>query len=114
VLIPSLLHEYRALRLSQALDYPKTNNPQKGPLFKALIRLSKQSELHPDCMVLGDIENRSDHAIAGGTFGDVWKGKMHGQEVAIKVLRVYESVDARKLLKVGCLLLVNETWHSVR
>jgi len=38
--------------------------------------------------------------VAGGRFGDVYKGRFRGREIAIKVLRVYQKSDMNKLLKV--------------
>jgi hypothetical protein len=38
--------------------------------------------------------------VAAGTFGDVWKGIIRGESVAIKVLRIYEKTDVDKHLKV--------------
>jgi predicted unusual protein kinase regulating ubiquinone biosynthesis (AarF/ABC1/UbiB family) len=40
--------------------------------------------------------------IAGGRFGEVWKGSMHNKEIiAVKILRVYVKSDMEKLLKVA-------------
>jgi hypothetical protein len=41
-----------------------------------------------------------------GGFADVWKGQYQGQEVAVKVLRVYQDDDREKMKKVGCPRLV--------
>jgi predicted unusual protein kinase regulating ubiquinone biosynthesis (AarF/ABC1/UbiB family) len=89
------------LRTYQALDCREINHSQKGPLIKALVKLSKKSALHPDCLVLSDVATRDNHPVARGTFGDVWRGQISGREVAIKVLRVYQRADVQKLLKVG-------------
>jgi hypothetical protein len=44
-------------------------------------------------------------AVAGGSFGDVWKGEIHGRAIAVKQLKVYERSNIEKLLKV-CTSLV--------
>jgi len=36
-----------------------------------------------------------------GGFADVWKGVARGQEVAIRVLRLYESSDKDQIRRVG-------------
>jgi hypothetical protein len=38
--------------------------------------------------------------VAAGTFGDVWKGIIRGESVAIKILRIYEKTDVDSHLKV--------------
>ena len=65
----------------------------------ALIKLSKASGLVPECLVLNGFEVDGD-PIARGGFGDVYKGRSRGQEMALKVLRVYQKSDIQKLLKV--------------
>jgi hypothetical protein len=40
--------------------------------------------------------------LVGGGFMDVWKGRYQGQDVAVKVLRVYQDDDLEKVKKVGC------------
>jgi len=36
-----------------------------------------------------------------GGFADVWKGEYHGQDIAAKALRVYETSDFERIRKVG-------------
>jgi serine/threonine protein kinase len=66
---------------------------------KPLIRLSRASRLYPECLVLKGLEIEGD-PVAWGSFADVHKGRLRGNEVAIKVLKVYERSDMDKLLKV--------------
>jgi hypothetical protein len=76
-------------------------NPQYKPRhIKALIKLSKLSGIVPECLVLTGIEIDGD-PVAGGGFGDVYKGKYQKQEIALKVLKVYQKSDMEKLLKVS-------------
>ena len=37
-----------------------------------------------------------------GGFADVWKGRYHGREVAVKVLKVYKMSDLEQIRRVGC------------
>jgi len=53
----------------------------------------------PDCLVLTGIEVDGD-PVAGGGFGDIYKGRYQRQEIALKVLKVYQRSDMEKLLKV--------------
>jgi hypothetical protein len=67
----------------------------------ALIGLSRASGLYPECIVLKDIQFTGGRAVAAGGFGEVWKGLCQSQEIAVKVLKVFESSDMTKLLKVS-------------
>lgn len=65
---------------------------------KALIKLSRASGLVPGCLVLKGIEVDGD-PVAGGGFGDVYKARFGTQEIALKVLKVYQKSDMLKLHK---------------
>ena len=66
---------------------------------KALIRLSGATGLYPECLVLDRIEILGD-AVGGGGFADIFKGRLQGQAIAVKMLKVYQKSDIEKLLKV--------------
>ena len=66
---------------------------------KALIRLSGATGLYPECLVLKGVEIIGD-AVGGGGFADIFKGRLRDQEIAVKVLKVYQKSDIEKLLKV--------------
>lgn len=62
-----------------------------------------------------DPKQYSTGLIAGGGFGDIWKGRLHdGTEVAIKVLRfslvTHNGAKAMKVCSTKCFL----TWHTVK
>ena len=82
----------------QRLNFP-VDSAYKARHVKALVRLSQSSGLYPECLVLDGINLRG-NPVAGGGFGDVWKGDLVGQMIAIKVLKVYDKSDRDKLLKV--------------
>jgi len=65
------------------------------------MRLSKNTGLYPDCLVLTDVELLSDYAVASGHFGEVWKAHIKGYNVAIKAVRVYQTSDMKKITKVA-------------
>ena|SRR5882762_2419391 len=69
----------------------------------ALLKLSRTSGLYPECMMLKGLELSGNSAIDGGGFGDIWKGLFKGQEIAVKILRIFSQSDKDKILKVGCL-----------
>ncbi|KAJ7139275.1 kinase-like domain-containing protein [Mycena epipterygia] len=72
-----------------------------GPILsKALLRLSRESGLHPTCFVLPGLQ-KVGHQVAGGGFGDIWKGLIGGQTVAVKSMRIFQNVDV-KAAEFGC------------
>ncbi|KAJ6507791.1 kinase-like domain-containing protein [Mycena vitilis] len=85
-------------RNDQLLDSDfKLPSSMRRRLFKALIRLSQDSRLHPRCYTLPGLE-QGQH-VAGGSFSDVHKGLLEGQYVAVKMMRVFEGSDIEALLK---------------
>jgi hypothetical protein len=46
-------------------------------------------------------ESLTGAALCHGGFGDVWKREYRGQQVAVKVLKMYESNDLRKVTRVS-------------
>ncbi|KAJ7670974.1 hypothetical protein B0H17DRAFT_1245424 [Mycena rosella] len=70
---------------------------KKHRLVKALIRLSGEAELHPQCFTLTNILKQE--KPVGGSFGDVYKGKLDDQCVAVKMMRVFGESDIDALLK---------------
>ncbi|KAJ7076301.1 kinase-like domain-containing protein [Mycena epipterygia] len=67
-------------------------------LFKALLRLSRASGLHPICFPLTGVQKVGQQVAAGG-FGDIWKGLLRGQSVSVKVMRLFEDSDVAAVLK---------------
>jgi hypothetical protein len=82
------------------LDYPHLDPSFKGRFVKAVIQLSQNTGLYPECLVLHDVQKTGEYALTAGQFGDVWKGLIGNHEIAIKVLKVYMTSDIEKLLKV--------------
>ena len=72
---------------------------QKCHHVKALIGLSRATGLHPECLVLKGIKILGD-TVAGGGFADIFKGQLWDQNIAVKMLKVYETSDIDKFLRV--------------
>lgn len=88
--------------LRQHLRFPLDENPSlKCFHVEALIKLSSFSGLYPECMILKGIKLVGGAAIDGGGYGDICKGVLEDQEIAVKVLKVYRKSDKEELLKVG-------------
>lgn len=84
----------------QLLDFPHLTISLRSQFVNALVLLSRGSGLYPECLVLRGVQWAGDDPIAAGRFGDVYKGKIRGQHVAIKKLRIYEKTNISKHLKV--------------
>jgi hypothetical protein len=52
-------------------------------------------------MTLNGIQMNGDRPIDGGSFGEIWRGLLGDQEIAVKVLRIYRPSDKEQILKVG-------------
>ena len=83
---------------NQRLDF--VMNPMyKRRHFKAFMKLSRASGLYPECLVLKGVDMER-HPVTRGGYGDVHVGLLHGQRIAVKVLRIYQNSDLVKLHKV--------------
>jgi hypothetical protein len=49
---------------------------------------------------LKDVQQSGTDQVAYGAFGDVYKGLIRGQEVALKIPRLYTASDVNAMLKV--------------
>lgn len=70
---------------------------------RALRSVCKSSGLLPKSLSIStSLKTTSAHPVFGGSFGDVWKGDLDGQEVAIKAIRVFTSdhKQSEKIQKV--------------
>ncbi|KAJ7687713.1 kinase-like domain-containing protein [Mycena rosella] len=83
--------------LQDLLDicYESTSRPV---LSTALLRLSRESGLHPQCFTLSGLQ-KVGQQVAGGGYGDIWKGFVGGQTVAVKSMRIFQEVDVKAALK---------------
>ncbi|KAJ7186536.1 kinase-like domain-containing protein [Mycena filopes] len=76
------------------------HRPASKPLLsKALLKLSGNCGLHPTCFALDGLEKLGQQ-VAGGGYGDVWKGRIGGQTVAVKSMRQFQEQDIAASLKV--------------
>jgi len=65
-------------------------------LLKALIELSEASAYYPQSLLLDDVKIHK-IPVAFGAFGDVYKGQLHAQTIAVKVLRMRPNEGALKV-----------------
>ncbi|KAF7354933.1 Protein kinase domain-containing protein [Mycena sanguinolenta] len=69
----------------------------RASLSKALVRLSRECGMHPTCFPLE--VKKVGKQVAGGGFGDIWKGLVGGQTVAVKSMRQFADDDVKASLK---------------
>ncbi|KAK1229850.1 cell division cycle- protein [Marasmius sp. AFHP31] len=80
-------------------EYPDVPKALRSSIFNVMIRLSRNSGLHPQCLTIQNVERLGEYPEGGGAFGDVWKGKIGGTLVCVKVIRAFSATDIEKMLK---------------
>ncbi|KAJ8088480.1 Rho guanine nucleotide exchange factor [Marasmius tenuissimus] len=85
--------------LQVLVDLPTTQPKLRSSMVKMMLRLSERSGLCPSCLNLENVERVGNRPVAGGGFADVWKGRIKGQLVCLKVVKVYHTSDVQELLK---------------
>jgi len=74
--------------------------PQYKPRHvKALVKLSQASGLYPECLTLKGVEIDA-LPVDGGSFVDVYRGRLNQTHIAVKVLRDDQTSDIVQLLKL--------------
>jgi hypothetical protein len=71
---------------------------QKHRHVKALIYLSRASGQYPECLVLKDV-TMDMTPVANGGCGDIYKGILEDQPIAVKVLKIFPGKEVTRLLK---------------
>ncbi|KAG6906986.1 hypothetical protein DXG01_011062 [Tephrocybe rancida] len=79
--------------MQKLLDLPLLDRVFRSPFLNAMHRLSRQSKLFPECLWQEQVSIEENEAHAAGAFGEVWKGLYRGQDVAVKVLKIYQKSD---------------------
>ena len=79
--------------------------------MSAIVKLSKNSGLYPECLILRGVQKLGQDAVAGGSFGDIWKGDVGGHMIAIKVMRIFGASNIEKVLKVCYFVLCTRGIH---
>ena len=80
---------------------PSLNLDYRSHFLNAMLRLSSNSGIYPKILVQNSVTIEGSNPLTGGQFGDVYKGKFQGQQVAIKIVRFYGRSDDSQHVKVG-------------
>ncbi|KAF9071877.1 kinase-like domain-containing protein [Rhodocollybia butyracea] len=57
-------------------------------------------KLLPPSLIIHDVEKEGTSAVAGGGFADIWRGKVKGRPVCLKVLRLFLEQDERARMNI--------------
>ena len=95
--------EVGLLTPSQLVGRPNIQPTFRSSIFQTMLRLSKNSGLHPKCLAIQNVKKVGEHPITAGGFGDVWKGTIGDSNklVCLKIMKVYLNSDVVQLSKVG-------------
>ncbi|KAK1227026.1 Rho guanine nucleotide exchange factor [Marasmius sp. AFHP31] len=87
-------------KMQQLVDRPATSPQLRSSVFTVMLRLSKNSGLHPHCLSIQNVTKLGEYPVASGGFGDVWKGAIgESQHVCLKIVKLYLGSDVEKLSK---------------
>ena len=88
-------------RVSQALERPGFPPHIRNDCLKSLYGVCAGHSILPSSLRIELGGGITGPALCHGGFGDVWKREYQGQQVAIKVLKMYSSNDLRKVTRVS-------------
>ncbi|KDR67956.1 hypothetical protein GALMADRAFT_257468 [Galerina marginata CBS 339.88] len=97
--------------LQVILDDPSTKRECARRAFRCLRELAEQSILPPSIFI-NDLNPEKGHAVQGGSFADIYKGKRKGAPVCFRVLRMFQTEDRKLLFKEFCSELL--LWRQLR
>ncbi|KAL0581857.1 Receptor-interacting serine/threonine-protein kinase 1 [Marasmius crinis-equi] len=88
--------------MQQLVDSPDISSEMRSSVFTAMLRLSKNSGLHPQCLAIQNVRKFGEYPIDAGGFGKVWKGAIGDstQHVCLKVVKIYQDSDIEQLSKI--------------
>ncbi|KAH7923803.1 kinase-like protein [Leucogyrophana mollusca] len=81
------------------LDSPNLGSARPS-IVRAAVDLSRKTGLYPECLIIPGVKIRGKEPVCGGSFGHIYKGKVAGQAIAIKVMRVSNATAIEGALKV--------------
>ncbi|KAG7098236.1 hypothetical protein E1B28_000200 [Marasmius oreades] len=77
--------------LQAAAELPEISTELRSSIFKIMLKLSKHSDVTPECLNIKNVTREGEHPIGAGGFGDVWKGKVRQTIVCLKVVRNFQQ-----------------------
>ncbi|KAK1229001.1 hypothetical protein PQX77_007954, partial [Marasmius sp. AFHP31] len=84
-------------------DSATISTPFRSTILKTITRLIENSGLFPQSLILQNVHMDGKYPVAGGAFGDVWRGRIGesdaSQTVCVKAVRMYQNLDVKPLFK---------------
>ncbi|KAF9058614.1 hypothetical protein BDP27DRAFT_1240566 [Rhodocollybia butyracea] len=90
------------LDLFQTLSgYPDVKPHLRSAIFKAMLRLSKSSNVFPKCLLIQNVNTLENRPVTAGGFGEIWKGTIgeSTQAVCLKIVKVFSVSDVESLVR---------------
>ncbi len=85
----------------QMADHQHVPADLRRSILTAMMRLCASSRVYPQCLTLQQKVRYNTKAVAGGHFGEIWKGDFEGTPVSLKVAKIYQRSQIKHLLKVS-------------
>ncbi|KAG6827259.1 hypothetical protein H0H92_012596 [Tricholoma furcatifolium] len=88
--------------LQLLLDCPHIDKQFRNILLIALIRLSRKADLYPECFSLSGVTREGEYPFSGGHFCEIYKGRVDGQLVCMKIVKTFVVSDREQYSKAFC------------
>ncbi|KAF9786152.1 kinase-like domain-containing protein [Thelephora terrestris] len=98
--------------MDKALHAPDLLPCSPRQCLKLLYRTCGYYALLPRALQVQACYDRTSNALYRGGYADVWKGEHRGQDVAVKVIRMYSNDDLRRVINRFCKEVV--MWRFLR
>ena len=85
----------------QALDRPDLSPRTRENCLRSLCKMCGRHALLPTTLKTPISFERTGNITYRGGFADVWKGEYRGQDVAVKVIRIYSDSELQRVIGVS-------------
>ena len=87
--------------VDQALDRPDLSPRTRENCLRTLCKICGRHALLPSSLKAPISFERTGDVVYRGGFADVWKGEHRGQDVAVKVIRIYSDSELQRVIGVS-------------
>ncbi|KAF5340586.1 hypothetical protein D9611_007325 [Ephemerocybe angulata] len=88
--------------LQLVLDYKSASRTrtEQARVLRLLLKLATRYDLFPRSLILPHVAREHTHAVTSGNYGEIWKGRFRGHSVCMKMIKIYQRSDTKRLLRV--------------